>query len=204
MAKIKRTKNELKKQKDDLKRFTRFLPMLELKKLQLLQEIHKIQNDIVKIQGEIEWVEKEVNQWVDVFADDIDLSNFIKVKEIATEAGNVAGIAIPLFREVIFEDIAWDFFKTPLWIDKGIAVCKEQIIRNAERQIAERQQEILQEELRVTVQRIKLFEEFKIPETKESIRIIQIFLGDQQTAEVVRGKIAKKKIQARRQQAGWA
>ena len=48
--------------------------------------------------------------------------------------------------------------------------------------------------IRTTIQRIKLFEEVKIPEARENIRVIQIFLGDQQTAEVVRGKIAKTKI----------
>ena len=39
MAKIKYTKNELKAQKENLKRFTRYLPTLELKKKQLLMEI---------------------------------------------------------------------------------------------------------------------------------------------------------------------
>ena len=38
MSKIRLTKNELKKQKDNLKRFTRYLPTLELKKKQLLLE----------------------------------------------------------------------------------------------------------------------------------------------------------------------
>ncbi|HDN58588.1 MAG TPA: V-type ATP synthase subunit D, partial [Candidatus Marinimicrobia bacterium] len=58
---------------------------------------------------------------------------------------------------------------------------------------------ILREELRVTVQRINLFEKVKIPETRENIRKIQIFLGDLQTAEVVRGKIAKAKLEKRRE-----
>jgi V/A-type H+-transporting ATPase subunit D len=49
----------------------------------------------------------------------------------------------------------------------------------------------------VTTQRVNLFEKVKIPETKENIRRIRIYLGDQQTAEVVRGKIAKKKIEAK-------
>ena len=39
MAKIKLTKTELKAQKDALKRFQRFLPMLQLKKQQLQGEI---------------------------------------------------------------------------------------------------------------------------------------------------------------------
>ena len=59
--------------------------------------------------------------------------------------------------------------------------------------------EILREELRITVQRINLFEKVKIPESKENIRVIQIYLGDLQTAEVVRGKIAKNKIQKKKE-----
>ena len=64
-----------------------------------------------------------------------------------------------------------------------------------------RQQEILEEEMRITIQRIKLFEEIKIPSAKEAIRVISIFLGDQLTAEIVRGKISKAKINAKRREA---
>jgi len=198
MAKIKYTKNELKKQKDDLKRFTRYLPTLELKKKQLLVEIRNIQNNIDRLSSEMEKVEKQVNQWVDVFAEDIDLQEFFQVKEIQTGEGNIAGIDIPLFQDVNFDDVEYDLYETPLWIDAGIAVTKDQLKRKAELQVSEKQQEIIREELRVTIQRIKLFEEVKIPEAKENIRVIQIFLGDQQTAEVVRGKIAKAKIEKKK------
>lgn len=198
MAKVRLTKNELKRQKDNLKRFTRYLPTLELKKKQLLQEIHRIQSEIDKLQAESLRVEREVSLWVDVFADEIDLLELIKVEEVQTGWGNIAGIDIPLFEDLIFGEIEYDLFQTPLWIDRGIEVCKEQIKRRIEWEIAEKQQEILREELRITIQRIKLFEEVKIPEARENIRVIQIFLGDQQTAEVVRGKIAKAKIQKKK------
>ena len=65
-------------------------------------------------------------------------------------------------------------------------------------QVAEEQQKILREELRVTVQRINLFDKVMIPQTKENIRIIRIYLGDLQTAEVVRGKIAKTKLERKK------
>ncbi|MCK5454818.1 MAG: V-type ATP synthase subunit D, partial [Calditrichia bacterium] len=112
MAKIKLTKNELKKQKDNLKRFTRYLPTLELKKRQLLQEISTIQKTHDRLQAEFESVDKEVYQWVDVFAEDVDLQNIIKVKEVKKEQSNIAGIDIPIFKEVIFEDIDYDFLQT--------------------------------------------------------------------------------------------
>ena len=198
MAKIRLTKNELKKQKDDLKRFTRYLPTLELKKKQLLQEILHIQHEIDRLQQENRRLESEVSRWVAVFADDIDLKDYIKIKDIRTSVGNIAGINIPVFEEMAFEDFDVDYFNTPFWIDRGIDVCQEQLRRRVEQIVAEKQQDILRTELRITIQRIKLFEEVKIPEAKESIRIIQIFLGDQQTAEVVRGKIAKAKIEKKK------
>jgi V/A-type H+/Na+-transporting ATPase subunit D len=41
---------------------------------------------------------------------------------------------------------------------------------------------------------VNLFEKVVIPQTIENIRRIQIFIADQQTAAVVRGKISKKKL----------
>ncbi|MCI0494106.1 V-type ATP synthase subunit D [candidate division KSB1 bacterium] len=198
MAKIKYTKNELKKQKDNLKRFTRYLPTLELKKQQLLVEIRQIQNRIEKLTEEFERLEKEITRWADVFAEDIDLNEFVQVKEVTTDQENIAGIDIPTYSKVIFVDTEYDLYKTPLWVDKAIAVLKEQIERQAELKITQQQEAILREELRITIQRIKLFEEVKIPEARENIRVIQIFLGDQMTAEVVRGKIAKAKIEKKK------
>jgi V/A-type H+-transporting ATPase subunit D len=202
MAKVRFTKNELRRQRENLRRFTRFLPTLELKKKQLLAEIRSIQHALEELEAEIQRVDSEVAKWADVFAEDVDLQSLVKVSEVRTEQGNIAGIDIPLFKEVVFEDVEYDFFSTPLWIDKGIDVCKEQIARKAEAQIRKKQQAILREELRITIQRIKLFEEVKIPEARETIRVIQIFLGDLMTAEVVRGKIAKAKIEKKRAEAG--
>jgi len=200
MAKIRLTKNELKTQKDGLKRFTRYLPTLELKKKQLLQEIQKIQQEVDRLQAEFARVENEVSQWVAVFADpDVNMDELVVVDQVKTSQGNIAGIDIPMFEDLTFEDVEYDYFTTPLWVDAGVQVCKEQIKRKVEWEIAQEQQRLIQEELRTTIQRIKLFEEVKIPEAKENIRTIQIFLGDQDTAAVVRGKIAKSKIERKKQ-----
>jgi V/A-type H+-transporting ATPase subunit D len=200
MAKIKLTKNELKKQKDNLKRFTRYLPTLELKKKQLLLEIRTIQRKIEDLNRDFDRAEKEISRWVDVFAEDVDLGEFFRLKEVKTDEGNIAGIDIPLFDGVIFADEEYDLLQTPFWVDMGIEVTKEQITRRIEIQILQKQDEIVREELRITIQRIKLFEEVKIPDARENIRVIQIFLGDQQTAEVVRGKIAKAKIEKKKRE----
>jgi V/A-type H+-transporting ATPase subunit D len=60
-----------------------------------------------------------------------------------------------------------------------------------------RQDALVREELRITTQRVNLFEKVMIPQARENIKKIQICLGDMQTAAVVTGKIAKEKIQSR-------
>lgn len=194
MAKIKLTKNELKRQKDNLKRFNRYLPTLLLKKQQLQAEIHTIETKYREMAAEQKNIEKEILQWVDVFGEDVGIEDYVKVESIITETGNVAGIDIPIFKDVVFKQIEYDLFSMPLWVDRAVDELTRIYKIIAELKILEKQMDLLREELRTTSQRVNLFEKVKIPEAKHNIRVIQIYMGDQQTAAVVRGKIAKNKI----------
>ena len=199
MGKIKHTKNELKSQREALSRYQRFLPTLELKKSQLVTEIRRIGQEIETLENALRQTGDELRKWVDVLAEDFDLRPLLKVSEVLSGEGNIAGIDMRIFRDVHFEDVEYDLYTTPLWVDRALIVLREQIARRIHIQVLQEQAEILRQELRVTIQRINLFEKVKIPETRENIRIIQIFLGDAMTAEVVRGKIAKAKIQSRKE-----
>jgi V/A-type H+/Na+-transporting ATPase subunit D len=197
MPKLKLTKNELKKQKEQLRMFTRYLPTLQLKKQQLQMEIGKIVREIAELSEDIEKQLNQINQWVAVFGEDIgiDLESLIQPQNIITTDGNIAGIDIPVFKEVVFNEPEYDLLRTPLWLDAAIDICRQIISLRAQLIVFEKQQDVLKEELRITNQRVNLFEKVKIPETKENIRVIRIVLGDLQTAEVVRGKIAKTKLE---------
>ena len=194
MAKIKFTKNELKKQKDSLKRFLRYLPTLMLKKQQLQMEIRKIEVQQAELQRNREERFRGVLRWIAVFGEDVAFSELLTVKSLETEIGNIAGVDIPVFQNIQFEVAAYDLFELPLWVDMAIEEVKELASLDARINLLTKQADLLGEELRITSQRVNLFEKVKIPETRENIRMIQIYLGDEQTAAVVRGKIAKKKL----------
>ena len=194
MAKIKFTKNELKRQKDALKRFLRYLPTLMLKKQQLQMEIRKIEAQQAELRRNRELRFREIQGWIAVFGEDVGFSQLLNVASVDTEVGNIAGVDIPVFREIHFEEAPYDLFVLPLWVDRAIDKVKELASLDAEIGVLEKQSDLLGEELRITSQRVNLFEKVKIPETNENIRMIQIYLGDEQTAAVVRGKIAKKKL----------
>lgn len=107
---------------------------------------------------------------------------------------NIAGVTVPAFQELTFKDIAYDVDDYPLWVDTAIIKLREIARLDALVSTLRKQEALLEKELRSTSQRVNLFEKVKIPEAKENIRIIGVFLGDQQTAAVVRGKISKKKL----------
>jgi len=199
MARIKYTKNELKKQKEALSRFKRYLPTLLLKKQQLQMEIRKIRSKGEKLDNTYKSVEKNIQPWIHLFGQDYQLSSLITITSLNKEEGNIAGIDIPVFAGVDIQIQEYDLFIYPLWIDKAIEELKELITVKAELNIIKTQLKLLSEELRITSQRVNLFEKVKIPETSENIRIIKIYLGDQQTNAVVRGKIAKKKIKEKQE-----
>ncbi len=201
MAKIRKTKNELKAQKEALERYERFLPTLELKKAQLIAEIKKIDKEIQEIRQEMEKTERDIQNWVAIYSEDIDLNDLFEVKDIITGEDNIAGIDIDIFEDIDIEVEDYDYFKMPLWVDRGLQEVIEYIKHKARIVILKRTKKKLDRELTITMQRINLFEKVKIPETKDNIRIIQIYLDDRQTQAVVRGKISKKKIEQKKEQA---
>ncbi len=193
MAKIKHTKNELKAQNEALKRFERFLPMLQLKKQQLQAEIQGIDSAIDKQTAEETSQRAQLEAWVALFSEPAELDRILGPATAQTGEDNVAGVAIPVLQSVHMSRADYDLFDTPSWVDDALDMVQQLTELRIAREVLEEQRRRIEEELRVTSQRVNLFEKVKIPECKENIRVIKIFLGDEQTAAVARGKIAKKR-----------
>ena len=200
MAKIKLTKNEQKKQKDSLKQFTRYLPTLQLKKQQLQTVIRQSYAEIEELKVKQKEAVEGMKSWIAVYGENSSLSeersisHLVKVKEVKKTKGNIAGVEVPVFQSLVFEDVPYDLRVYPLWVDKAIVALGEIARYDALIETLKERIRLLDKELRTTTQRVNLFEKVKIPEAKENIRKIGIYLQDQQTSAVVRGKIAKKKL----------
>jgi len=192
MAKIRLTKNELKKQKDSLKRYKRYLPTLMLKKQQLQGEIRLTDLRLKELHSARENIDESFKRWIGVFGETgFFTKDILKVTSIRTGQGNVAGVAIPIFKGADFDITLYNLVSTPLWMDVAVESMKQSLLLKLEAEIVEEQRKRLDAELRTTTQRVNLFEKIKIPEASHNIKKIQVYLGDQQTAAVVRGKIAK-------------
>ena len=193
MAKLRLTKNELKKQKDSLKMYQRYLPTLMLKKQQLQAEIRTTEIRIRELLEAKQKLDDMFKSWIAVFSErEIFTPDILKITQIKTSQGNIAGVPIPIFEGAEFEITEYDFYKMPLWLDMAVDKLKQVFLIDLEIKIIQEHRKMLDQELRITTQRVNLFEKIKIPETKNNIKKIQIYLGDLQTSAVVRGKIAKR------------
>ena len=196
MPKIKLTKNELKTQKDALKMYNRYLPTLTLKKQQPQSEIRTIDEKAKAVRAEKKAVEADFEKWIAVFGEkEAFKPGMVTVNNIKKGWGNIAGVKIPVYEGADFGRGDYDLYSTPLWVDLAADRMEKALELDLQAEVLEEQVRLLSKELRVTTQRVNLFEKVKIPETKANIKKINIFLGDEQVSAVVRSKISKKKLE---------
>lgn len=196
MSRFNFTKGELKRQRDALRQYERYLPTLQLKKQQLQLEII---NQSALWEGMLRREtdkRNEIQAWLGLLSDkEVNLKPAFKPRQVITSTRNIAGVDVPVFERVEYPAFEYDLFIAPLWEDAAVEELRKFLSLAEEAKVSEKVIEVLRQELRITTQRVNLFEKVKIPEAREAIRVIKIYLGDQMTNAVGRSKIAKRKIE---------
>jgi V/A-type H+-transporting ATPase subunit D len=195
MGKIRLTKGELKRQRDALKQYERYLPTLQLKKQQLQMEILHQQGIFEEKRCAAAEKIEAAEVWAGLLTDKVEIRPFVIPKNIIKDYRNVAGVDLAVFKNAEFREEEYDLFATPMWVDGAIYFLRIINALREEIRIIEEGIRVLRNELRITTQRVNLFEKVKIPEAEEAIRVIKIYIGDQMANAVGRSKIAKSKIE---------
>ena len=82
MKKIKLTKTELKRQKDNLKRYKRYLPILNIKKQQLQREMEGVRIELERTAFEFNKLREKIIPWICLLGEEVDLSDLIILKRL--------------------------------------------------------------------------------------------------------------------------
>jgi len=194
--KIKLTRPELKKQRDALARFQRYLPMLKLKQQQLQLTLRDVSAKYRQALADADAAKAKFEPYSSVLADfsGVNVRELAKPAEIKTSSRNVAGVNVPVFESVTFSAVLYSLFATPVWVDGALSDLRDVNRHYARAEVLQRQYDLLTRELTKIIQRVNMFEKVKIPDCREAIRVIRIRLGDEMTAAVGRAKIAKGKL----------
>lgn len=194
MAKVALNKSALKKQRDDLALYKKFLPSLDLKRKQLLTELKENQRQLAELEEEIEQLEHDLGELFALLGGSrLELSDLVQVKDVDFDRQNVVGAKLPVLSEVHFEVEDYSLLSRPFWVDFLVERWKQMAKLLIRKQVQEERVRRLQHAVRRTTQRVNLFDKVLIPRAEENIKRIQIALADQERSRVVRSKIAKGK-----------
>ncbi len=190
------TKTELRVQQIRLNQLEKYLPTLQLKKTLLQMEVNLAEQEIEGLRQEYQTQENIVKGYAPLFSDRgaSDLFPAVKTVEVRHHVENIAGLDIPVFDQVVFQESKHFLFDAPVWLDAAMQGLRKLIVLRERIRIAEEKKKALEKELREVSIRVNLFEKILIPRAHGNIRKIRIFLGDQQLAAVCQAKVAKRKI----------
>ncbi len=197
MAKFALNKSSLQRERERLKLLERLLPSLDLKRRQLLLELNRALDLLQQGREALAALQSDIGRQLPMLAEeDIDVAGLVRLEDVVMGQENVVGVRLPVLQDISFSIAPYSFLAKPAWVDVLVQRLQEAVAFRVRLAVAQKRVEILQQAVRRMTQRVNLFEKILIPQAKQNIKKIQIYLGDAERAAVVRAKLAKMKRQA--------
>lgn len=176
----------------------RAMPTLKNKESALRMEVKitrqknkELENKINKLISE---QENNLRMWMEFD------SSLVSVKEIKLKYRKIAGVKVAEADDVSFDVKEYDLFNSPKWFPDGIKTLMDLSRMSIEKELLEKQQEMLEYARKKTTQKVNLYEKVQIPAHEDAIRKIKRYLEDEENL----AKAAQKIVKARQQKSAEA
>jgi V/A-type H+/Na+-transporting ATPase subunit D len=194
MATFSLNKSSLQQQRDKLRLFERFLPSLDLKRQQLTAEFKKSVQVLAEAEQGAGKASRSLTGLLPILGSaTMKLSGLVRIRRVDIGEEDVLGVRLPALRAVEFVTADYSLLATPFWIDDLVTCLKEVNTYRIRLHVYRERAARMQSAVRRITQRVNLFEKVLIPNAKQNIARIQIFLSDIGRAAVVTSKLAKGK-----------
>ena len=120
-------------------------------------------------------------------------ADLLAVEDVLLDVSKIAGVKIPVLREVVFHQKEYDLFSSPAWYADGVEVLKEIASLGIEFEVFNRRTQLLDHARKKTTQKVNLYEKVQIPGYEDAIRKIKRFLEDEENLSKSAQKIVKTK-----------
>jgi len=193
MGKLVLSKSGLQKERENMRLYERVLPSLELKRMQLSAELKRARQALMDVRAETERRLRQVSLQLPMLADgEMDLAGLVHVEEIDIQEENIVGVRLPRLMGVRCRIVDYAMLARPHWVDMLVDQLEQMVTQKALVQVTADRVRLLEQSSRKVTQRTNLFEKILIPQAKDNIRKIRIYLADADRASVVRSKITKR------------
>lgn len=196
MSQVRLSKIELKNQQTMLEQYRKYLPVLELKKVLLQSVLSHLDTELLQSESKKMDAERRLMSLSALFVKPgmKEFLDTLKVKEIERGLENVAGIELPVFVSVIFQEMEALVASLPLNALSLRSIFEEVMEVICRHQVLIERRAIIEKELKDVTIKVNLFDKILIPRAEENIKKIKIALDDQQLAQIANAKKAKELI----------
>ena len=199
MSKLALNKSSLNQQKRKLGTYQRFLPALEMKREQLMQETKKAEQLARQKQQHVAELSQFIGEQLPMLgAKNVAVEDLVTLGKIHVREENLLGLRLPVLEGVDVDVVPYSYLARPHWVDNFVRSYQQLLQEKVGLSLLERRLYLLKLALRTTTQRVNLFSSVLIPGAQKNIKRIRLFLDDQERAGVVRSKLAKQKLLAAR------
>jgi V/A-type H+/Na+-transporting ATPase subunit D len=192
MVRLSLSKSALHKEGRQLKTYQRFLPSLDLKRKQLIAERAKARQALRETEIRLSGLYHNIASELPMLADhEVGLEGLVTIEGSELSEENLLGTRLPVLDRVYISRRVYSFLIRPHWVDRVQVLLAETLELRLLIQVQQERLRRLEKAVRKITQRVNLFDKVLIPQARENIRKIGIFLADGERAAVVRAKIAK-------------
>ena len=191
--KIQKNRVALSGMKKKLASLKKYLPVFEKQRAALNRMLQDEELIFQQLTAERERLIGSIEPWIALFNDvEVDVSEFIRLREINISKENIFGTTVPCFESVAFDEFQIDFHFYPFWIEEGIQAVKNVVETDARLKVSTERTEAIRRGYEQANQKVNLFDKKLIPETEVAISEIKTALDAQGVAAIVIAKSAKK------------
>lgn len=176
-----------------LKIRVRALPTIKNKEAALRIEVKRARNEALVFENKLNRKISEYDKFVRIWGE-FDKS-LISIKDLEFDSKKIAGVKVPLLKNIVFDVKEFSLFNNPQWFLSGIKILKELTTLTIERDILFRKSELLFLARKKTTQKVNLYEKVQIPGYEDAILKIKRFLEDAENLSKSSQKIVKNRQQ---------
>lgn len=180
--------NDLNKQ---LKVRQKTLPSIKSKESALRMEVKRAKDKAEQLSKELE--EKITSyQYMSGLWNEFE-PDLIRIEDLEVNVTKIAGVKIPVLRELKFSLKPYNLFSKPFWYADGVQLLKDLSTLSIESELYTVKMRLLDHSRRKTTQKVNLYEKVQIPGYTDAIRKIKRFLEDEENLSKSAQKIVKKR-----------
>lgn len=198
MAKPSLNKSALAKEVAQLGEYRRFLPSLELKRLQITSQRSHTAHEVTRLKSEYDRQFQEISASLPMLANtQVKVEDLVSVSGIKRTEHSLSGTKLPVLNAVIIDRKNYPRQATPHWVDLAARGIEELVRLSIELDVMMDRLLRLERAEAVISRRVNLFDKVLVPQAQANIKKIQMALSDGERDAVVRAKISKRKTAAR-------